>query len=269
MNIWLHHVNPKKGYAKSRFIKDPPAILKPLLKQWPTGGAPKRLAAGDRIYLYLKNLPLHRPSGVYAVGEVRMVHRREKEFEWKVDKLSSLPLTKSPIPMSVVKQFFPRIYGGAWTLLPESQKENWRRALNHRPTSNEATYRRRAIDLLKTGAANPPAGQSNPLWDERRVKVFWRDPSVAAYVLSVAHGKCEGCGQPAPFNADDGEPYLEIHHMLRLADGGSDTINNTVALCPNCHRRAHFANDCEQLRKSIYSSVKRLQEEQAKTILRP
>jgi 5-methylcytosine-specific restriction protein A len=25
-----------------------------------------------------------------------------------------------------------------------------------------------------------------------------------------------------------------------LRDGGSDTINNVIALCPNCHRKRHY-----------------------------
>ena len=38
----------------------------------------------------------------------------------------------------------------------------------------------------------------------------------------------------------DNTPYLEVHHKIRLSDGGEDTIDNVVALCPNCHRKAHY-----------------------------
>lgn len=70
---------------------------------------------------------------------------------------------------------------------------------------------------------------------------FIRNPDVIAEVLERASGYCEDCGQPAPFRrTSDGTPYLEVHHRLRLADGGPDTVENAVALCPNCHRRAHF-----------------------------
>ena len=40
-----------------------------------------------------------------------------------------------------------------------------------------------------------------------------------------------------------GEPYLEAHHVIRLADGGKDTIDNVVAICPNCHRKVHVLDD--------------------------
>jgi len=32
---------------------------------------------------------------------------------------------------------------------------------------------------------------------------------------------------------------LELHHMIRFADGGCDDASNLIALCPNCHTRHH------------------------------
>jgi 5-methylcytosine-specific restriction endonuclease McrA len=70
---------------------------------------------------------------------------------------------------------------------------------------------------------------------------FNRNPDVIAEVLLRAGGYCEACGQPAPFTrASDGTPYLEVHHRVRLADGGDDTVENAIALCPNCHRKQHY-----------------------------
>lgn len=70
---------------------------------------------------------------------------------------------------------------------------------------------------------------------------FLRNADVIAEVLERAAGTCEDCGQPAPFaRRSDGSPYLEVHHRLPLAEDGEDTVENALALCPNCHRRAHF-----------------------------
>jgi hypothetical protein len=70
--------------------------------------------------------------------------------------------------------------------------------------------------------------------------VYRRNPDVIAEVLLRANGVCEQCRNKAPFRRRDGEPYLEVHHMLQLARGGEDTVANAVAVCPNCHRRAHY-----------------------------
>lgn len=70
---------------------------------------------------------------------------------------------------------------------------------------------------------------------------YQRNPDVVAEILERANGICERCGAPAPFiRASDGTPYLEVHHKIRLADGGEDTVENAIALCPNCHRELHF-----------------------------
>jgi 5-methylcytosine-specific restriction endonuclease McrA len=72
--------------------------------------------------------------------------------------------------------------------------------------------------------------------------VFDRNPDVVAEVLSRASGVCKGCTKPAPFiRRSDGSPYLEVHHRIPLAVGGEDTVENARALCPNCHRAAHYA----------------------------
>jgi 5-methylcytosine-specific restriction enzyme A len=72
-------------------------------------------------------------------------------------------------------------------------------------------------------------------------RVFIRNPDVVAAVLFRAGGYCEHCRQPAPFlRASDHSPYLEVHHKKPLAEGGEDTMDNAIALCPNCHREAHY-----------------------------
>lgn len=67
-----------------------------------------------------------------------------------------------------------------------------------------------------------------------------RSPDVAAYTRQRANGVCDLCGQNAPFIDKNGIPYLESHHLITLSEGGPDVIFNTVALCPNCHRKIHM-----------------------------
>ena len=67
-----------------------------------------------------------------------------------------------------------------------------------------------------------------------------RNPDVVAEVLYQARGTCAGCNKPAPFERKDGSPYLEVHHIVFLANGGDDTVENSEALCPNCHKQRHY-----------------------------
>ena len=69
---------------------------------------------------------------------------------------------------------------------------------------------------------------------------FDRNPDVVAEVLLRANGKCESCNSDAPFiRRKDKTPYLEVHHKRQLSKGGEDTVENAIAVCPNCHRQAH------------------------------
>ena len=80
---------------------------------------------------------------------------------------------------------------------------------------------------------------------------FVRNPDVVAEVRFRAAGKCEGCNKDAPFlRRMDGKPYLEVHHVTQLADGGEDTVDNAIALCPNCHRQEHYGYAATQTMKA-------------------
>ncbi len=76
-----------------------------------------------------------------------------------------------------------------------------------------------------------------------QTKVFNRNPTIAAYVKKRANGICQLCKQKALFIDQYGEPYLECHHIVWLSNGGEDSADNCVALCPNCHRKMHIMND--------------------------
>lgn len=91
--------------------------------------------------------------------------------------------------------------------------------------------------------ASRPKGQEHPETQVVQVVQYARDPRVVAYVLNRADGICEACKAPAPFIRTDGSPYLEAHHILPLAQGGPDTVENCAALCPNCHRAMHLAKN--------------------------
>lgn len=69
-----------------------------------------------------------------------------------------------------------------------------------------------------------------------------RNPYVAEVAKRRAKGICQLCETPAPFKSKRGEPYLETHHVQWLSKGGADSLANTVALCPNCHRKMHVVN---------------------------
>lgn len=79
-----------------------------------------------------------------------------------------------------------------------------------------------------------------PVLTEVTTRVYKRSPYVVAEVLLRANGKCQSCRCDAPFLKEDGTPFLEVHHIEWLSKGGEDSVENAIALCPNCHRQAHY-----------------------------
>ena len=99
--------------------------------------------------------------------------------------------------------------------------------------------RRLSTDELGTRAKR---AKKQPSVRTAQVSVFVRDAAVAEYARRLANGLCDLCEQRAPFQNKSNEAYLECHHIIWLAQGGEDAIANTVALCPNCHRKMHVLN---------------------------
>ena len=71
---------------------------------------------------------------------------------------------------------------------------------------------------------------------------FSRDSKVREQVIKEANGICQGCKKQS-FEKENGEIYLEVHHKIYLSQNGADTVENCVALCPNCHKNEHFGKE--------------------------
>jgi 5-methylcytosine-specific restriction endonuclease McrA len=104
----------------------------------------------------------------------------------------------------------------------------------------ESTFDADVAEALRSNLENV-RGNKCPSQKEVRTFAYERDPYVAAYALKKAKGICQDCKKDGPFlSKATGLPYLEVHHVKMLKDGGSDTIDNVIALCPNCHRARHY-----------------------------
>lgn len=120
------------------------------------------------------------------------------------------------------------------------------------------------LDELRTlakqqGTYTPTAEEAK----KRKTLFYKRSSAVRLYALRRADGYCESCDRPAPFTDKSGNPFLEVHHINRLSDGGPDLPDAVIAVCPNCHRRAHHAIDAEAfnagLKEIILAKEKELQ----------
>jgi 5-methylcytosine-specific restriction enzyme A len=111
----------------------------------------------------------------------------------------------------------------------------------------------RSLEDLRNAALEAPDPTESSAAARRRVWV--RSRALRIYVLRRSNGACEACGDPAPFTTPNGRPFLEAHHTRRLSDGGPDDPRWVIAVCPNCHRRAHHATDATTFNESLQSKL--------------
>ncbi|WP_246329217.1 HNH endonuclease [Brevibacillus halotolerans] len=139
---------------------------------------------------------------------------------------------------------FPlKVLGNITPLSLETLHDNKKRQEKRiRRLSDDELYKRAKISGRKSGKRNVTS------------ITYERDPYVTEYAKRRAKGICQLCEKEAPFKNKNDEPYLETHHIKWLSRNGADSIENTVALCPNCHRKMHVLDleeDVEKLKLAV------------------
>ena len=79
---------------------------------------------------------------------------------------------------------------------------------------------------------------------------YIRQRHIRDAALERAEGKCEYCNAPG-FLTTGNYLYLETHHVVPLSEGGDDTLDNVISLCPNDHKLAHFGINTDTMRLKL------------------
>jgi len=96
-------------------------------------------------------------------------------------------------------------------------------------------------------------------------KYFKTSSYINAYAKKRANGICEKCKNEAPFINQQGEPFLEVHHIGKLSDGGADHPLNVAAICPNCHREAHKSKNHVEFNEKLKEIIKEKERKTGRT----
>ena len=122
----------------------------------------------------------------------------------------------------------------------------------------------RTFEQMRQSAFDAITPTETPNWRMAKQIRRQRSSEIKEYVLRRANGICELTAEKAPFAKANGQPYLEVHHIKKLSDGGLDHPVNCAAITPNAHREIHFGANGklldEQLASLISSKEKLLSE---------
>lgn len=185
--------------------------------------------------------------------------RSPSAFEYRMQNIS---FVLKSLGQKHIRGYLPAAHVGTNTfnsICRSLEKLHFISVNDFQPTAGNEKLQQRTTRIRKNiDLKNKPKGQPKPEKVVTATTIYYRDPLVRAWVLEKAKGKCEACDVDAPFVLWDGIPFLEVHHMIPLAAGGPDTVENALALCPNCHRRSHLSRDKESFNNAIYRKIKRL-----------
>ncbi len=114
------------------------------------------------------------------------------------------------------------------------------------------SLRRAIINLTHLSRRIPKKTQSmkaaieiirDPIRREMTIEAYERKAAWSRNARRLYGFECMIPGCRFQLIKDDGERYIEVHHIIAMCDGGSpnDKMNLSV-LCPNHHREIHFAS---------------------------
>ncbi|CAH7017356.1 5-methylcytosine-specific restriction protein A [Vibrio chagasii] len=129
-------------------------------------------------------------------------------------------------------------------------------AIESKPFEGKASFEAKVRESSKKFKSEKPKGDAKPKVNTTTTTSYARSPEVKAWVLNRANGVCECCDNPAPFETEEDRPFLEVHHIVPLVDGGADTVENCAGICPNCHRMLHFGRGREDKANWLLSNTK-------------
>ncbi|WP_439399949.1 HNH endonuclease [Bradyrhizobium sp. PMVTL-01] len=102
--------------------------------------------------------------------------------------------------------------------------------------------------LLAKYNAQESGGAARPSTTVLPMREYIRNALVISIAKLRASHRCEVHDCPHPvFETGEGLPYTEVHHIVPLADGGDDTIENVACLCPAHHREIHLGRRAAEL----------------------
>jgi hypothetical protein len=205
--------------------------------------------------------------GFFATARIKSLAKPRQDWPNRYGAgLASIKLIRPAISLATIQRSIP---GLTWANYPRSITtpapeiaDQVRKLIKDRrrtgiPDLDDGALSAANIDELRKAAllkARPFATRR-----ERKSVYRVRSRAIHLYVLRRANGRCEGCDTPAPFRKTDGSDYLEPHHVTRLSDDGPDHPAKVIGLCPNCHRRAHYAEDAEAFNAMLIKKLRGLE----------
>lgn len=200
-----------------------------------------RVQPGDLILLLLSIAKGPKAQyELYAGIATQQVEVSETRSEIHVDKFIGYSRITAPVLQLMGIKSLPMGNRINELLLVRASNENEGGELGQWEQDYQDEVEKALADGAKARRARIASASTKPKVIVLKTTRYRYNPDITAEQLFRANGQCQHCGNKAPFNRKkDGTPYLEVHHIKPLSENGEDSLENTLALCPNCHRQKH------------------------------
>jgi len=104
-------------------------------------------------------------------------------------------------------------------------------------------FRTATSDLDRIRLLDETYRSAKPRTKEHLTKGIERGAAIGGKVKEPNQYICQICGGQ-PFKTRTGHMYAEAHHIIPLhkMEPGSMASQNVICVCPNCHRKMHYAD---------------------------
>ncbi len=133
----------------------------------------------------------------------------------------------------VRKRYFQTVNGVKWTFACKSERRGKETFLVLYPIGYTPIERY----IKVKGEASPDDPSLKEYWDKRHQKhgkSYWEKNSRNYKIAQNQNWKCPACGEPL-FNGEG----IETHHIVPVAQGGQDDVDNLQHLHKACHKQVH------------------------------
>lgn len=182
----------------------------------------------------------------YEISSTKNWKNYELVKKYQDDLINNFSIFQNYFKVDALNHFIVAVYQGKELLL---QIENFNNEIEQHEISYIMDTNLNKEELLKKITQ-----QENDKSEKITIngKTYKRYNYLMEHIKKYRDYKCQFCS--TTILKANGSYYIEACHIKAKADGGSDTLDNILILCPNCHKLFDYGKrDSEKHSKNLYT----------------
>lgn len=182
----------------------------------------------------------------YEISSTKNWKNYELVKKYQDDLINNFSIFQNYFKVDALNHFIVAVYQGKELLL---QIENFNNEIEQHEISYIMDTNLNKEELLKKITQ-----QENDKSEKITIngKTYKRYNYLMEHIKKYRDYKCQFCS--TTILKANGSYYIEACHIKAKADGGSDTLDNILILCPNCHKLFDYdKRDSEKHSKNLYT----------------